>query len=946
MKYFVLLITVLIISLSTSCSSVKEQLTSQKAPSGNELSLNQKLPQDTSVIKGKLANGMTYYIRHNVKPENRVELRLVINAGSILEDDDQQGLAHFCEHMAFNGSKHFHKQELVNFLESIGMRFGADLNAYTSFDETVYMLQVPTDSLQILDKAFTVLEDWAHYVSYEDEEIDKERGVVIEEWRLGRGARQRMMDKQLPILLKGSRYAERLPIGKKAVLDTFKHEAPRRFYHEWYRPSLAAVVVVGDMDPKLAKQMIEKHFAPIPKKDNARPRKLYPVPDHKKTLFAIASDPEASRTTLDIYYLLPHEKETTVADYRKNILARLYNSMLNRRLQELTQQKDPPFIYAYSGKGGFMRTKDIYYLGSMVKDNGVPRALETLLTEAKRVAQYGFTPTELERVKTSVLRGMEKAYAERNKTESRQIASEYIRNFLQEEPIPGIAYEYKLYKELLPGIKVDEVNALAGQWMKDNNRVILVSSPQKKGVVIPTEEELQSIIDRVGQETVTAYKDEVLQQPLLAKKPAAGSVQKEKQFKDIGVTEWTLSNGARVILKPTQFKNDEIRFTAFSPGGYSLVDNEDLIPAKTAASVVSACGVGSFNVIQLQKLLTGKMVRVNPYIAELREGMGGSSSPKDIETMFQLIYLYFTSPRKDSTAFLSYQARMKGFYANRLADPYNVYQDSVTAIYTQHNPRYQPMNLESIEKMDLDKSFNIYKDRFADASDFTFIFVGNFQPEKIKPLIETYLGSLPALNRKEAGVDRLWEYPDGIVKRTIVKGNEPKSFTTIIFNGPIEWNPENRSLLNTLVGVMRIKLRERLREDLSGVYYVRLQQRARHYPRERYSLFISYGNSPDRIDELSKEVFAQIDTLQKLGTKQEYLDKVKKMALRSFETGLKENNFWLNQLQFRYYNHLDPETIMQIDDLAQERTLEDVKKAANMFLNPKKYIEVVLVPEK
>ncbi len=946
MKYFVMLATVLILSIGISCSSLKERVAPQSAQAERGFSFSQKLPQDTSVIKGKLANGMTYYIRHNVKPENRVELRLVVNAGSILEDDDQQGLAHFCEHMAFNGSKHFHKQELVNFLESIGMRFGADLNAYTSFDETVYMLQVPTDSLEILDKAFTVLEDWAHYLSYEDDEIDKERGVVIEEWRLGRGARQRMMDKQLPILLEGSRYAERLPIGKKAVLDTFKHDTPRRFYHEWYRPGLMAVVVVGDMDPKLAKKMIDKHFASIPKKENAKPRKLYPIPDHDKTMFAIASDPEASSTSLSIYYLLPHEKETTVADYRGNILANLYNGMLNRRLQELTQQKDPPFIYAYSDKSGFMRTKEIYYLGSMVKDNGVPRALEALLTEAKRVAQFGFTSTELERVKTSVLRGMEKAYAERNKTESRRIASEYIRNFLNEEPIPGIAYEYKLYQELLPGIKVEEINALANKWMKDNNRVILVSIPQKEGVAIPTEEELQGVIDQVAQKTVTAYKDEVMQQPLLAKKPAAGKVVEEKEIKDLGVTEWTLSNGVHVILKPTQFKNDEVRFTAFSPGGYSLIDNQDLIPAKTAASFVSSCGVGSFNIIQLQKLLTGKVVRVNPYIAELREGMGGSSSPKDIETMFQLIYLYFTAPRKDSTAFLSYQARMKGFYENRLAEPYNVYQDSVTAIYTQHNPRYRPMDVKSIEQMDLEKSFRIYKERFADAGDFTFIFVGNFEPEKIKPLMETYLGSLPSLKRKESGVDRLWEYPKGVVKRTIVKGHEPKSFTTIIFSGPIEWNLENRSLLNTLVGVMRIKLRERLREDLSGVYYVRLQQRARHYPRERYSLFISYGNNPSRVDELSKEVFAQIDTLQRLGAKQEYLDKVKKIALRSFETGLKKNNFWLNQLQFRYYNKLDPESIMQIDDLARERTLEDVKKAANMFLNPKKYIEVVLMPEK
>ncbi len=910
------------------------------------LNLNTTLPVDSQIIRGKLDNGITYYIRKNKKPEDRLELRLVVNAGSILEDDDQQGLAHLCEHMAFNGSKHFHKQALVSFLESIGMRFGADLNAYTGFDETVYMLQVPTDSAAIIDKAFTVLEDWAHYVSYDDTEIDKEKGVVIEEWRLGRGARQRMMDKQLPILLKGSRYALRLPIGQKAVLDTFKHQTLKKFYHTWYRPDLMAVVAVGDLDPQIIKQEIIKHFAYMKNNPNEKKRTLYPVPSHKQTLFAIASDPEATQSSVSMYYLLPVEHEKYVKDYRQSIVESLFNMMLNQRFSELLHQKNPPFLYAYSSKGNLVRTKDFYILGAASRDNGIPRAFKTLLTEAKRVQQFGFTKTELERVKKSSLRRMEKYYLERNKTESRSLASEYIRNFLQQEPIPGIKFEYELYKKYIPTIRLEEVDALISQWMNDQNRVILVNAPQKEGVAIPTKEELQQIIESIKNTSVSAYKDKTSNEPLLAKVPSPGKIISEKTIADLGLTEWTLNNGIKVILKPTTFKNDQIIFTAFSPGGYSLVDNEHLIAAKTAGSIISGCGLGNFNQIQLQKMLAGKMVQVVPSINELTETVSGQASPKDLETLFQLIYLTFTAPRTDSSAFESYKSRMIAYYQNKGQDPSAVYQDSLTAIITQHNPRFAPFTTKTIKHVDLMESYKIYRERFGDAGDFTFIFVGNFNKEQLKPLVETYLCSLPALNRKEHWADNTYSYPKGVIDRAIKKGLEPKSYTTIIFTGKQKWNEHNRSVLDALADALQIKLRERLREDKSGTYSIGVYARLRHYPRERYSFGISFGSAPERVEELTKEVFIQIDSLKKFGFAPSYLEKVKEMGLREYETNLKQNNYWVNKLRYEFFNQQNPEDILQVDDRYRELTLDELQQAAKFYLKDNNYVRIVLLPEK
>jgi zinc protease len=933
----------LLILLILSCSEKQSFVLKEEPP---EINIDDVIPIDPMIRKGVLDNGLTYYVKYNGVPENRCELRLAVNAGSILENDDQQGLAHFVEHMAFNGTKNFEKHELVNYLESIGMRFGPEINAYTSFDETVYMLQLATDSMDVLKTGFQVLNDWAHLVSFDSVEIDKERGVVIEEWRLGQGADNRMRDKQLPILFKGSKYANRLPIGQKAVLDTFKHETLISFYEDWYRPDLMAIVAVGDFDPEEIEQIIIDKFSDIPAKEASRERVEYTIPDNKETLFAIASDPEATQSSISIYYKLPDEEEKTVRDYRRMLIGNLYNGMFNQRLAELAQKSDPPFLFAYSADGRFVRGRNFYTLSAMIKDNGIPLGMQTLLEEAKRIKDYGFTETELNREKLNLLRGMDKLFKERTQMNSDAFAAEYIRNFMFDEPIPGITYEYYIFQKFVPGITLDEVNSLADYWISDLNRIVLANYPEKEGIVPLSDEILASILDKTDSLSVAPYVDDTLIKPLLSEKPVPSKIKDEKYIDDIKVTELTLENGIKVILKPTSFKNDEIQLTAFSPGGLSLIPTEDIIPGRTAVAILRQSGLGEFNAVQLEKLLAGKTVSISPTIGSLTEGFSGRVSPDDIEILLKLVYLYFTAPRADSIAFVSLQTRLNAYYQNQAVDPETAFEDSIIAITTQHDPREQPFSIESIPKMDMQKSLEIYRDRFADAGDFTFIFVGNFDLDKIKSLIETYIGGLPVINREETWDTATYEFPSDIKECIIRKGIEPKSRNSITFSGDLVWTSENRFIARSMLDVLRIKLRERIREDLSGTYGVGVSGSFEHYPKERYAIEISFGCDPERVDELTQEVFTQIDSLIQFGTTEAYLQKITETQRRQYELNLKSNSFWLNNLEFRYFHHIDPSGIMDYLDLVNSLTLDNIQQAAQKYFNVDNYVRVVLLPEK
>jgi len=868
----------------------------------------------------------------------------VVNAGSILEDDDQRGLAHVVEHMAFDGTAHFKKQELVNYLESVGMRFGPDLNAYTSFDETVYMLQIPTDTPSIVEKSFEILEDWAHAISFDDDQIDKERNVVIEEWRIGRGAGARMRDKQFPLLFKNSRYAERLPIGEKSILDNFRHETLRRFYRTWYRPDLMAVIAVGDFDRTRIEELIRRHFSNVELPHRPEIRRFYPVPDHDETLFAIATDSEATLSTVGINYLKEVEAETTEAAYRRSIVEALYNGMLNERLAELTKRGDPPFLFASSSKGNLVRTKGAYSIEVGVKDNGILRGIGAALTEAQRVRLFGFTQPELDRRKKEFRRIIEQAYNERDKTESDNFAAELIRHYLEREPIPGIAYEFELYKKYLPTVTLPEVNRLAAQWMSDRNRVILVNAPRKAGTITPAPEEIRAAFDSVARKQLRPYIDTLSTSALLSAEPAAGTVVEEKELSAIGVTEWRLSNGVKVIMKPTDFKNDEILFTAYSPGGSSLVPDSEYIPAITAASVVEEGGLDGYDAITLQKMLAGKLVSVSPYIAELEEGFSGSGTPQDLETMFQLIYLYVTAPRTDSTAFLAYKSRIKGYLENRSSRPESAFEDTIEVTLSQYHPRRQPWTEKLFEKLNLGSSFAVYRDRFADVGDFTFLFVGAFKPGGIRPLVLRYLASLPSIHRNEHWRDVGVRPPKGVIEKSVRKGIEPKSRVQLIFNGPFVWSRENRYALNSLTNALSITLREILREEKGGTYGVSVNGSVSHDPISQYSITIGFGCAPERVQELVRSALAEIERSKRTGFDEKTVLKVKETQRRERETSLKQNNFWLQNLKFYYQNGEDPASILRYDSLVERLTSSMLGRAARDFFNRDNYVKVVLDP--
>ncbi|MGD0592035.1 MAG: insulinase family protein [Bacteroidota bacterium] len=907
---------------------------------------DQILTHDPKILIGKLDNGLTYYIRENKMPEKRAELRIAVKAGSILEDDDQQGLAHFVEHMAFNGTKDFPKQDIINFLEKSGVRFGADLNAYTSFDETVYMLQVPTDSPEVMKTGFQILEEWAHDLSFDDKEIDKERGVVIEEWRLRRGAENRVAMKHIPIELYKSHYADRIPIGKKEILESCPHDALRKFYRDWYRPDLMAVFAVGDFDKKEIETLIKEHFSDLKNPQKERERNTYPVPDHKETLVSIVTDPELTRTSVEILFKRDIHDIHTAAEYRDLIIGGLYDAMLNDRLSELLQRSNPPFIYAYSSDGRFVGEKQAYELGASVKENSILGGLEAVLTEAFRVKQHGFTATELERQKNENLRRMEKYYKERDKTESRQFIDEYLRNFLERETIPGIEVELAMYKQFLPGITVEEINKLAEERMTHGNRVITISAPQKESVKVPTKEEVLALINKITMEKFDLYIDKVSSKPLVSQLPSPGKVVDEKKIASLGVTEWILSNGARVVLKPTDFKNDEILFSAFSNGGTSLVPDSDYISAAFATAIIGQSGIGEFDAISLQKELSGKIVNLSPSISQLAEGFGGSASPQDLETMFQLAYLYSTSPRKDTTAFASLIMRYKAMLQNRSVSPEAAYNDTLQVTLANYHFRSRPVSIPMMDEIHLDKALSVYKDRFADFSDFTFLFVGNFKIDTIKPLVEQYLAILPSLKRNETWKDIGLEHPKGVINKQVNKGIEPKSTVNITFTGPFEWSQQNRYTFNSMLDAIDIKLREVLREDKGGTYGVRVSGSPSLFPRQEYSITISWGCNPERVDELVKEGMAQIDSLKMKQLDSLYIEKVSEIQRRAYEVNLKRNGFWLGNLQAYYTNNEDPEMILNYPKLVDHLTAKAIQEAVKKYFNMNNYVKIVLYPEK
>jgi zinc protease len=906
-----------------------------------------RLPVDLKIRMGTLPNGLRYYIKKNLKPEQRAELRLAVNAGSILEKDNQLGLAHFVEHTAFNGTRHFPKNELLQYLQSIGVRFGADLNAYTSFDETVYILPIPTDTARIIEQAFTILEDWATGQVFDSAEVSSERGVVHEEWRLHKGAGDRMLTQYLPIALKGSLYAKRWPIGTEASIMSATPARLRPFYKDWYRPDLMAVVAVGDFDPAEIEAKIKKHFAGIPRRRSA-PKRITPsVPPNARPLIAIASDKEATSTSVSLLFKLTRDSSNTVGDYRRLLMEQLYLEVFNSRLSEIAQKPDAPFIGAGASRGSFVgRELQPFSLDAAVKDGGVERGLEALLVEARRVDQFGLLQSELDRAKADLLRGYEQANAEREKSPSSSYAAEYIRNFLEGESIPGIEYEYAITQRLLPTITLGDVNRMAARWITDSNRVVIVEAPIKAGVALPTESGILAAFDRAAKAPVVAYAENVSSDALVDALRPAGQVVSGRGL-GAGITEWKLSNGARVLVKPTDFKADEILFGAYSTGGTSMIPDSNYMSSLFASQIVGLSGLGKFDRVELGKKLAGKAAFASAYIGEMMEGLNGSASPKDLETMLQLAYLDFTGARLDPSAWAAFRANAATFLANRGASPEAVFSDTMQVTMGQHAFRARPLTQATFDEINAERALALYKDRFADAGDFTFVFVGNVDTTTLEPMVERYLASLPASGRVDSAKVRSPGAPKGVVQATVKKGVENKATTVIVFTGPCAFSPETRFAFRALVDELQIRLIESLREKLGGTYSPNVSGGCSPKPKEDYGIRVSYGSSPENVETLTKSAFALIDSLQTQGPTAVDLEKVREQIIREHELELKQNQYWLSAIQTRDQAGEDIGGVVgPYDEMVRRLTAAQIQEAARKYLNVANYARFVLLPDK
>ena len=916
-------------------------------PSGAAGAQGDLIPLDSAVRTGTLPNGLRYYIRRNTRPEKRLELRLVINAGSVLEDDDQKGLAHFTEHMLFNGTRRFAKNDIVSYLESIGVRFGADLNAYTGFDETVYILPVPTDKPGLVERSFDVLEDWAGGALFDSTEVVKERGVVLEEWRGGLGAGARVRDKQFPVLFHGSRYAARLPIGDTTVLKGANPAPLKRFYRDWYRPNNMAVVAVGDYDPAAMEKLIRERFGRLTNPSTPRQRTLATVPGHDSTLVTIVTDPEEQVSSIQVIYKHPPAPLSKQSDYRMLLARRLYNQMLNSRLTEITRLPDAPFAFASSSYGGFVRGSDVYFLSATVKDGGIQRGLEAILREARRVDQHGFLQAELDRAKASQLRSLESAYQERDKTESGNYAAEYINYFLTAEPTPGITWEYETAKRVLPTVTLQDVNSLGRLWITEKNRVLAVSAPTGPNAAVPSAGELLNTFRKVDGETVNAWTESVSDAPLVATPPAKGRVVSEAKIAELNVTDWKLSNGIRVVVKPTDFKADEIIIQAYSPGGTSLIADADFVEASLATLAVGRGGVATFDATELGKKLAGKRAGVNFGIGSLNETISAAGSPKDIETILQLIYLKAVAPRRDEAAFTALRAQYVPLLANRDKDPEQVFSDTVVITMQQNHPRAQPLSSAMLQNMRYDRAFEIYKDRFADASDFTFVIVGAVDVDSLKPMVEQWLGALPSTGRKETFKDVGLKNPTTVIEKTVRKGVEPKAQTLVLFTGETTFDAASRYAMRSMGELLEMKLLENLREALGGTYSVSANGSLSKYPKPEYQFAIQFGSSPDKADLLWNTIKAVIDTVKQNGASPAELQKVREQQLRAQEVSLKENGYWLGNIAARLENGEDPRGLATYTkDFIEKLTSEQIRDAARRFLDMSRYAKFVLLPER
>lgn len=941
----------LIVTVGTANAQVKKRAP-QPSPKNKPGSARSQivadglLPVDKNVLIGKLPNGLTYYIRHNEQPQNRAELYLVNKAGSILEADNQQGLAHFTEHMAFNGTRDFPKNALVNYLQKSGVRFGADLNAYTSFDETVYQLPLPTDSTAVFENGFKILANWAGYVTFDPAEIDKERGVVLEEQRLrGKNAQERLSQQTLPVLVNNSRYASRIPIGKEDILKSFTAETIKSFYHDWYRPNLQAVIAVGDFDVKRVEALIKANFSGLQNPAGEKPRTEYSVAPTPGTVVKIATDPEFPYFLAQVVVKHPQTVVKTEAGMLQSMRANLFNYMLSQRLGELQQRPDPPFLYARANYGALIGKMDAFSAVVIGKPDAFETSVKAVMAEVERARKFGFTLTEFERARQAALVNIQNAFYERDKTNSVNYVREYQQNFLKGEAIPGIEFEFNYYVSNINKISLEQMNAMAAKVISDQNRTVVVEGPEKDKDKLPDEKTILNWINTAGN-GITAYVDNVTSKPLMEKAPEPGKVVAESQDESLGTTTITLSNGVKVIMKPTEFKNDQILLNGFAPGGTSLASDADYTSASIAASIIGSSGISEFNQGQLDKMLADKNVNISPYINETVQGIRGGFSPRDLEFAMQMVHLYITQPRKDADIWQGNINQTKTLLANRNLDPGSVYQDTLSSVLSGKNFRGMPATVERLNAASLDKAYNFYKDRFADASNFTFVLVGSFNSDLIRPMLEAYLGSLPSTNKKET-FKNLKMYPlPGQYTKTVNKGIDDKASVQLIFSGPHVYNDLNNIQLDALEEVLNIKLVERLREQESGIYSPGIKANYSKTPEGRYTVTIAFTCATANVDKLIAATLEEINKIKQTGAVQADIDKFKAEEARSTQVQLKQNAAWLGLLTSSALNNENPDEILTHVKNLDTITIQSTKETAVKYLNTANLARVILLPEK
>ncbi|MDR3706331.1 MAG: insulinase family protein [Paludibacteraceae bacterium] len=910
----------------------------------------QKIPMDTAIHYGKLDNGLTYYIRYNKLPEKRADFYIVQKVGAILEEDSQNGLAHFLEHMAFNGTKNFHGKALINYLETIGAQFGTNLNAYTSLDETVYMLRgIPTVRPSIVDSSILILHDWSSFISLDGDEIDKERGVIREEWRTGANAERRMWKEGNKLKYPGSQYAKRDVIGDTAVINNFSYDTLRAYYKKWYRPDLQGIVIVGDVDVKQTEQTIKRLFADIPKPVNAAKRIIYTIPDNQEPIVSIVTDREASVASFDIEYKhkpLPDAQKISEEGYNLNLVNSLISAMLNNRFEKLKRNAACPFVTGYSYYGDITRSSDAFIMGVVAKEGQEKPALESLLKEIERTQRYGFTQPELDRAIEQMLANYEKAYNERDKEKSSSYVQEYMRNFLELEPIPGIAWEYNYAKKALKEkINLQLVNKIVQSYITNNNMIVDISAPQKAGVKLPTETEVRAAITDARKNYVEPYKDKKIDKPLLAKKPKAGTITKEQKNDVFGTTEWQLSNGIKVIFKNTNFKNDEILFTAFSDGGTSLVEKAaDLPSAKLADDIIGNNGLGKFSKLDLNQILSGKNVSISTDINTYSENVNGSSSVKDFETLLKLTYLTFTAPRKDEMAYAAYMQELQTSLANANTDPRKTFKDTLSMVLSNHSPRAILMNLETLKKVDQDKAYAIYKQRFANPADFTFVFVGSINLDSIKPYILSYLGGLKTTKNHETWKDNNVRYPSGKLVKDFDKEMQVERTSVYLFQwGGMPFNLTNRVNMAALADIMDIRYTESLREDEGGTYGTRVDGSVTNQPQEQAMLGIRFDTNPKQADKLISIAKQELDSVALVGPRKDDLDKVKKNLLKRYNENQKENNWWKSAIILNEQDKIN--MVSDYEKAVNQITAESIKQTLKALLIQQNSIEFKMNPK-